>query len=149
MRTFLSDSVKTSIAITPAAGAAGTTDITGATLDTAGFDATQVVVVFGAITSSAATSLKIQTGDASDMSDAADLEGTSITIADTDDSTIAIIDVTHSPERYLRVYCDRATANAVVAAAVYQQYRARFEPITQHADVAHIEQHAAAVSGTA
>lgn len=149
MKTFLSDQVKTSIAVTPTAGAAGTSGINGATLDTAGFDGCLISVLFGTITSTAATSIKVQTGDASDMSDAADLTGTSITIADTDDGTLALIDVNHSPERYLRLVVDRGTANAVVAGAIYQQYRARYEPVTQHADVAHLEQHAAAVSGTA
>ena len=81
----LSERVKISTAITPTNGAAGTTDINGSTLDMQGYDAVLVILRMGAITGSAVTSCKMQSGASSDMSDAADLENIGQTIADDDD----------------------------------------------------------------
>jgi hypothetical protein len=76
----LSKNLKITPAITPDNGAAGTTDINGATLDMQGFEGVLIKVVFGAITAGAVTSIKAQQGAQSDLSDAADLEGTGQTL---------------------------------------------------------------------
>lgn len=146
---FMSEIAKSSIAITPTAGAAGQTAINGAILDMAGFTGVEVSLVFGAITSGAVTSLKAQQGAASNLSDAADLTGTSISVADTDDGKLFVLDVKNVQERYFRVVVSRATQDAVVAAGIYKQYGPRTRPITQHADVITNEKHLAPIEGTA
>lgn len=144
----LSKNAKITQAITPTNGAAGTTDINGATLDMSGFDGVLMVVTMGAITGSAVTSIKAQQGAASDLSDAADLAGTGQTIADTDDEDIFYIDLYRPLERYVRVVVDRGTANAVVASAVYYQYKAAKTPVT-HGSTINGELHVSPSEGTA
>jgi len=137
-----------SSAVTPNAGAAGTTDIEGTVIDMAGFESVFTKVRMGAITANAVTSIKMQQGDESDGSDMADLTGTKIDIADDDDGEIFGIDLVKPEKRYVRLYVDRATANAVVADADYTRYQPGKAPITQGAGVT-IETHVSPIEGTA
>lgn len=144
----LSKDVKITQAITPTAGAAGTSDINGATLDMSGFEGVLMIVTFGAITAGAVTSIKAQQGSAADMSDAADLAGTAQAIADTDDDKVFYIDLYRPEKRYVRLVVDRGTQNAVVASAEYIQYGARSEP-TSHGSGVSGETHVSPSEGTA
>lgn len=144
----LSKNVKITPAITPTNGAAGTTDIEGVTLDMLGFEGVLIEVTFGAITGSAVTSIKAQQGADSALSDAADLEGTGQTIADDDDDQVFYIDLYRPLERYVRVYVDRGTQNAVVASATYFQYGAAKGPVS-HATGVSGEIHVSPAEGTA
>lgn len=135
-------------AITITAGAAGATAVNGATLDMSGYSELMVVVQTGAIVTGAVTSMKLQQGAASNMSDAADLVGTGITIADDDDDKAKYLDVKWDAtfERYVRVVVSRATQNATVAAVYYR--RKRNLPVTHAATVAG-ERHTTPAEGTA
>ena len=148
MEKQLSYDVKISSAIAPAAGVAGTSDIEGTTLDMKGFEGVLMVIRFGAITSGAVTSIKAQQGDESDLSDAADLEDTGQTIADDDDEETFYIDLYRPQERYVRLYVDRGTQNAVVASAHYIQYGAGLVPVT-HGTAVSGETHISPDEGTA
>ena len=139
---------KISRAISTADGGAATTDIEGATLDMQGFEGVLMIVTFGAITGSAVTSIKAQQGAESDLSDAADLAGTGQTVADSDDNEVFYIDLYRPTERYVRVYVDRGTQNAVVAGATYVQYGAKKGPVT-HGTYVSGETHAGPAEGTA
>lgn len=130
MKSFVKEA-KVSSAITPTAGAAAQTDISGTTLDMAGFDSVACIIRLGAITSGAVTTVKWQQDTASGMGTAADLAGTSMTIADDADGTIVVTEVIKPMERYVRVYVDRATQDAVIASAEYIQFNARTIPVTQ------------------
>ena len=132
------------------ATAAGTDDVTGATIDMKGFDAVTFIVGFGAITSGAATSIKAQGGAASNLSDAADLLGTSITVADDDDNQVAVLEIVNPRERYIRVIVDRGTQNAVVDFGIAIQTSAKNEPVTHDSStVVSAEVHHAPAEGTA
>lgn len=144
----LSKQVKITQAITPTNGAAGTSDINGATLDMAGFEGVLIEVVFGAITAGAVTSIKAQQDTASNMGTAADLAGTGQTVADTDDEDTFYIDLYRPAERYVRVVVDRGTQNAVVASATYFQYGATDQPVSHGATV-NGELHVSPAEGTA
>ena len=144
----LSPNVKISIAIAPAAGAAGATDIEGATLDMADFEGVLMVASFGAITAGAVTGITAQQGADSGLSDATDLAGTGQTIADSADEKTFYIDLYRPRERYVRLHVDRATQNAVVASAIYIQYGPRKAPTTHGSNVAG-ETHASPAEGTA
>jgi hypothetical protein len=148
MRKNLSKNTKISQAITVTNGAAGTSDINGATLDMANFEGVLIVVTMGAIVSGAVTSIKAQQGAASNLSDAADLLGSSQTIADTDDEKTFYIDLYKPAERYVRLVVDRGTQNATVASAEYIQYGARVMPTTHGTNVAG-ETHVSPAEGTA
>lgn len=128
MKANLIENTKITQAITVTGGAAGATDINGATLDMAGWGGVLMVVTFGAITASAVTGIRAQQGEASDLSDAADLEGSAQTVADNADEKTFYIDIKEPKERYVRLVVDRATQNAVVADALYIQYDPRSAP---------------------
>lgn len=144
----LSKNVKISSAVTPTAGAAGTDDINGSTLDMAGYEGVLVVVRMGAITTNAVTSIKMQQDSDSAMGSAADLAGTSQTIADSDDGEIFYIDLYRPEERYVRLVVDRGTQNAVVASAEYIQYGPKAAPVTQPTGT-NGETHVSPAEGTA
>lgn len=131
-------------------GAAGTTDINTDIVDTAGYDGVAWIVKFGAITSGAVTSVKVQQGAASNMSDAADLEGTAITVADDDDGQLALTEVIKPTERYVRLVVDRGTQNAVVENVTAILHKAVTLPVTQDSTtVIATETHLSPAEGTA
>ncbi len=140
---------KVTQAITPTAGAAGTTDINGAELDMSGYEGVMAIVTFGAITAGAVTSIKMQQDTATGMSSAADLAGTAQTVADSDDDKVFIINLHRPRERFVRLVVDRGTQNAVVASATYVQYGASTVPTTQGTGVAGSESHVSPAEGTA
>ena len=136
------------IAITSANGVAATSDINGVTLDMQGFESVLMIVTFGVITGSAVTTIKAQQDSASGMGSAADLLGTSQTIADTDDEKTFYINLVKPQERYVRLVVPRATQNAVVASATYIQTGAKKAPTTHGTNVAG-ETHTSPIEGTA
>lgn len=144
----LSKNVKISQAITPTAGAAGTTLINGSILDMQGYEGVLIMVTMGAITATAVTSIKAQQGAASDLSDAADLAGTGQIIADTASDKVFYIDLHKPTKRYVRVVVSRGTANAAVADAKYLQYRGRKAPVIHGTNVSG-ELHLSPAEGTA
>ena len=142
--------IKFTRAIAPSAGVAGTTTLNGATLDMANFEGVVAEVTFGVITAGALTTIKIQQGAASDLSDAADLLGSAQTVADTNDDGIFLADFSRVRERYARVVVTRSTQNAVVSSANYLQYGPRRVPVTsQGTGVISSEESVGPAEGTA
>lgn len=144
---YLGKDVKKVQAVTIAAGAAGSSAINGTTLDIANFEEVLVAVQFGPIVSGAVTSIKWQEGDASDLADAADVLGTSQTVADDADNTVFFINVIKPRKRYGRVVVSRATQNATCS-AMYYLGGARTVPVTDGAGVSG-ETHVSPALGTA
>jgi hypothetical protein len=130
--------------------AAGTTDQNSSVVDTAGYEAVRFVALFGALTASQVTSVKVQQGALSDGSDMADLEGTSTgPLADADSNKALIVEVVRPRERYVRLVVDRGTANAVIDGVIAELYQPRVMPITQDTTVSAAEKHASPAEGTA
>lgn len=129
--------------------AAGTSDLNSDVVDMAGFEGVRFIIGFGAITSGAVTSIKVQQGQASNLSDAADLAGSAITVADTDDNKLAISEIYRPQERYVRLVTDRGTQNAVIDFLIAELYGARKKPITQDATVISAEIANSPAEGTA
>ncbi len=94
-------------------GSAATTDLTSEAVDMAGHECCLFICGFGAITSAAVTSVKAQQCDTSGGS-YADLLGTSITVIDTADNGIFLLEIHNPRERFLKHVVDRGTQNAVV-----------------------------------
>jgi len=104
---------------------AGTSDINCSGVDMKGFRSVCFVVALGTITGSAVTSVKAQQSSDDGSSDAyADLEGSSVTVADDDDNQLILLEVDCPLERYVRCVIDRGTQNAVVDSVVALQYNA-------------------------
>lgn len=130
--------------------AAGQTAQNSSILDMSGFEGVVFVAAFGAISSNAVTSIKAQQGMAADMSDAADLAGTSISIPDSASNKLAVLDVYRPRERYVRLVISRGTANAAIDGVVAIQYGRKEGPIAHDADtVVGSEVHASPGEGTA
>lgn len=124
----LSENVK--IVKVAAGASAGTSAVTGDTVDMTGFEG---VVFFGAIgTANAGNFAKVQQGAASDLADAADLEGTKVTPGDDADSFM--VDVFRPQERYVRCVVTRgaSTTSGDVYALLYG---ARQVPVTHGATI--------------
>jgi hypothetical protein len=125
----LISSTKFTPAVTVTAGAAGTTDITGTVIDTASFGGVAFIVQLGAIVAGAVTSIKVQESDTSGGS-FTDVAGLSLTIADTDDEDIRVLDYRRPKKRYVLLFVDRGTQNATVS-AVAALYNAREQVTAQ------------------
>lgn len=134
-----------------AATAAGTGDtLSTAVIDTAGYTGVMFMTTFGTITATAVTTLKAQQGAASDMSDAADLLGTAISVAADDDGQTFVLDINQPLERYVRAQVVRATANAVVGEIYAILYGPRTLPKDMSAtDLVTVETHVSPAEGTA
>jgi hypothetical protein len=126
----------------------GSADRNGATLDMKGFDGVLVVVHFATIATSAVTTIKMQQGEESDLSDAADLEGTGQSVADDDDNEHYYIDLYQPTDRYVRVVVDKNAVNNSAESATYIQYRGTYNPTT-HATGVTGEFHLTPAEGTA
>lgn len=109
--------------------AAGTSAQTSSVIDTAGYDGVKINTAFGAITTGAVTSVKIQQSSDDGVADAySDLEGSSVTVADDDDNQVVIHDIYRPQKRYLKVVVSRATQNAVIDGITAMRYGAKKLP---------------------
>ena len=116
--------------------AAGTTEQTGSVIDMQGFEGVQFVALFGALTATQVTSLKVQQGSLADGSDMADLEGSLHTaLADADGNKCLVTDLFRPQKRYVRCVVRRGTANAVIDGALALLYSPRIEPVTADATI--------------
>jgi len=143
----LSANTKISQVVTVAAGASGSSDITGTVIDMSDYEGVLFVVPFGPITSGAATSIKVQGAPTNVDGDFADLLGTSQTVADTADNTTFYIDLGKPQSRYVRLIVSRAT-QASTCAAFAIQYNGRVKPATHGTGVSG-ELHVSPAEGTA
>jgi len=110
--------------------AAGTSDQNSTIIDMQGYDGCLFITSFGAITSTAVTSVKIQQDTDSAGGTMADLEGSGQAIADDDDDQCVVHDIYRPQERYIRAVVDRGTANAVINSIVAVQYKGDIAPTT-------------------
>lgn len=139
--------VKISLAL---AYASGTADRTGAALDMSGYQGVMMVYHNVSVATGATTSIKAQSDTASAFGSPQDITGTAQTIADDDDGQIFVIDIENVPERYVRLYVDKDTSNAVAESAIYIQYGPDSKPTTMTVtDLVTHERHVAPAVGTA
>jgi len=129
--------------------AAGSSAVTSDPIDTSGFEGVRIITGFGALTSGAVTSQKVQQATATGGS-YADLLASSITVADDDDNQITVIDIYRPQELFLKVVTSRATQNAVIDFMIVELYCSRTQPVdTADATVISTEKHVSPAEGTA
>lgn len=122
----------------------------GAILDMQGYDGVMVVVHFAVIAAGALTSIKMQQDTDVAGATMADLAGTLITVADTGDNDVAVLDLYRPIERYVRVVIGKDAAFASAESAVYYQYGSGQQPtISNVAGLVAVEFHASPIEGTA
>lgn len=143
---------ETKIVLAKTAVAAGATDITDATvIDTQGYEGVRFTFAFGAIVAGAATSVAAAgKADNNPVPGTDDLAGTKITVADTDDDKLVVLDIHKPAQRYIRPFVKRATQNATVNAIIAELYgSARKEPVAKDSTVTAQELHVSPAVGTA
>jgi hypothetical protein len=117
-----------------AAQAAGvTTPINGNIIDTLGWDAVVFVGIVGTLTATQVTVFKVQHGNDSGLSDAADVAGTAQSFADADSGKLVVSDIYHPKKRYMRPVFTRGTANAAINGVLAILYRGEVTPAAVHA----------------
>lgn len=132
--------------------AAGTTDVNSGVVDTRGYKGIAWVMAIGVIAASGAVSVKAQQGEASNLSDAADLAGTAQgATADTDDNKLIVIDMYRPKERYQRIATTRgdggnSTIDGLFAILYHPDHA---NPVSQGATVFGAEFFANVAEGTA
>jgi len=131
-----------------AAYASGTADVNGTILDMAGLDWAMAIVPLGTIAAGSVCSIKWQEGDAADMSDAADLAGTGMTVAADDDGKLKISVLEKPLKRYCRLVIDKDASNAVAASITYLTGGASKMPVSHGANIA-VESNISPIAGTA
>jgi hypothetical protein len=110
----------------------------------------QFVALFGALTATQVTSLKVQQGSLADGSDMADLAGSLHTaLADADGNKCLVTDLFRPQKRYVRCVVERATANAVIDGAIALLYGPRVEPVAKDATVKSVKTLISPDEGTA
>lgn len=143
----LSTAVKVSSALDYADGNA---DRTAAILDMSGYEGVLMIVKTAAIAAGGTNSIKAQQGALSNGNDMADLAGTKIDIAADDDNQVFVIDLANPQERYVRLFVDKDAANNMAESAIYIQYGARVQPVSNNVtDAVTTELHVAPDEGTA
>ena len=146
----LSDEILITTVVAPSAGVAASTDLASAEVDMSGYDGVMLIASMGVITAGAVTSMKAQQDTVTGMGSAADLLGTSITIAADDDDQLFVLDIFNPQERFLRAYFDRATQNAVISSCIAIRYKAKSRPqVNTVTDLVTLERHVAPAEGTA
>lgn len=115
-----------------AASAAGQTDIESDIVDTQDYEGVMFFVTAGTIDSSGEQSLKIEHGDESDLSDAADVAGSSVAIADDDDGQVFVTDYYDVDKRYCRATITRATADSAFGEIYALLYGAKIKPVSNN-----------------
>lgn len=130
--------------------ASGTADRNGEVFDSAGFEGVLMIVKFATIAAGGVNSILAQQGAAANLSDAANLEGTRISVADDDDNQVFVRDIVKPRERYLRVVIDKDATHACAESAIYIGYGARVAPVVQTlTDEVTYEKHISPAEGTA
>ncbi len=129
--------------------AAGAADINSDIVDMAGYEGIRFIIGFGAITTGAVTSTKVQQNSANSGTGMADLAGTAVTVADDDDNQIVVTEVYRPRERYVRLTTLRATQNSVIDFLIAELYGPSKEGVASDATVVATEIHASPAEGTA
>jgi len=114
--------------------AAGQTGITSSTVDMQGYSGVAFIVALGAIDATGGGDIQLQTGDASNGSDAANVTDSTISFDDADDNKVAILEARNLTGRYARVTVSRNTADVTVNSILAIRSGGGYRPVTQSTD---------------
>lgn len=109
------------------------------------------LVWFGTITATAVTSLKVQQSSDNGVADGySDVAGSAVTVLDSNDDRLFLVNHHMPQKRYSKLYISRGTANAVVNGVLAIKYGLKTQPATQStAHVANSKLLIAPAEGTA
>ena len=104
--------------------------VTSDELDMTGFEGCVFLVAMGEIVSGAATTCYVRQDTVTGMGGGVQLTGTVITITDSDDDKILLMDVYRPKEQFLDVIVTRTVQNSEVDSITAIQYNGRKTPVT-------------------
>ena len=115
--------------------AAGVTVITpSAGVDLKGFDGCLFIVPWGAITAAGVQSVEVHQSSDDGVADGfSALLGSKVTVADSDDNKLTVIDVFRPLKRYVKAIVNRATQNSAIDGIIAIRYCAASDPPTHDA----------------
>ena len=129
-------STKKDVALTPAQGVAGTSDLFGPAMDMQGYEAIDCDLRFGTIDSGAALSVGWQWSDtggnqSNEWTDVPTPDGgtASVSVPDSFDNGYCTIELTRPIHRYYRLKVDRGAQNSVIALATYHRWKPFRSPV--------------------
>lgn len=112
----------------------GEADLSASAVDTLGFDGCCFLISVGAIAETAAPAFKVQHSDDDGSSDAyGDIAGAAVTLSETNDDTVAYIEIVGQRKRYLKLVAAQAAASAIVESAIALLYGGSSRPVAQSA----------------
>ena len=125
------------IVLHSAGASAGTSTVTPSSgVDCQGFAGVTFFVVMGEITSGAEVSIVAETSTDNDDEDKfAEVAGSGITVMDTEDDKMFVIDVLRPRERYVRCVVNRSTQNSVLRSILAILYDPSRRPTEADANV--------------
>ncbi len=130
--------------------AAGVTDQNSSIVDMKGFEGVRFIALFGALTATQVTQIKVQQDTDAAGGTMADLAGTNTgPLADGDGNKMLVTEIVRPRERYVRCVVDRGTANAVIDGVIAELFGPGTEPVTKDSSVAFQEVSLAPAEGTA
>lgn len=141
----LSKHVKLSLA--KAAQSAATTAITSDVIDMQGFEGVLFITRFG--TANDGNFIKVQQGDESNLSDAADLKGTKVVSGTDPSNEVCAVDIYKPTKRYLRLHATRGTSSTLGDTYAIQYQARKAPPVSVLAGTLVIETHVSPEEGTA
>lgn len=119
--------------------AAGQGDVVGSGVDFGtddGFDGVIFVAELGVIAATSVTTMKAQQDTDVAFGTAADILGSLVTAADTDDEKFLVLDIYRPEKQFVRPVVGRATADSEVDSIIAILYDARKKPTIDDATVA-------------
>lgn len=124
--------------------------IDSAPVDVSDCEAFAIVVMIGAMASSAVAAFKLQHGDDAAGGDLADVEGSALTsMADTDDNKMWVSEVIRPRKKYINPVVTKSGGNVTIDGMLIIKYGKRVRPVSQDATVKAAEQLGSPASGTA
>jgi hypothetical protein len=111
--------------------AAGTSTVTGNTIDTQGYEDVTIITHLGAVTATGTPTLKAAQGEAADGSDKADIEGSAVAGTDADSNKALAVEIHRPKNRYITPILLRPTANAAVVLIEVLLSNPSHTPVTQ------------------
>lgn len=105
-------------------------------LDTFGFGCVRAVMLLGTLLAASAVALKLQQGDAPDLSDAKTTEAAASCGTAANSNKLLILDVHRPQARYVRFILERSGADSGITAAFAELYNPANAPVMLDASVA-------------
>ena len=141
----LSKNIK--LILAKAAQTAATSEVTSDVIDMQGFEGVLFVTRFG--TAADGNFIKVQQGNESNLSDAADLKGTKVVSGADPSNEVCAVDIYKPTKRYVRLHATRGASSTLGDVYAIQYQARKMPPVSALSGTLVIETHVSPEEGTA